>query len=270
MEDGSMKRFLITLGCIVVGVPLFLIVVVAIFIDPIVRMGVEKGCSAVLKVPTHLASAVIRFSGRATMEGLRISNPPGYQEPVAVAFDKFEAAVRPSALFKKVIKIDEMTVEKPELTLEFKGTKSNWGTLMENLSGGKEPAPKKEEPRAETPPGKTFIIHQVRITGAVAHFRSDLIPGGTTSVALPPVELKDVGTAEGGATMGQLLSTILQSLGDSALKAGQGIVPPDLLKSLNTEVLERAKKLPGQAMEVLKEQEKAAEETLKKKLPGAK
>jgi len=244
------KTFLIILGILVL-LPVLLLLVGVIFVDPIVRSGIEKGGSHALKVPVHLKTASIGlFSGKASLSGFEVANPPGYAESRSVAFGRIDTEVRPSSLLHDVVEIGELTVVKPELTLEFTGTKSNWSTLMDNLSPGK-PEAKEEKPAT---PGKKFIIHRMRIEEAGALFRSDVIPGGGTSVTLPSIDLENVGTAEGGATLGQVLNVILHQLGDAALKAGQGIVPTELLNNLGASLKENLKTLqdlPSKSVEEL-------------------
>jgi len=243
-----MKKPLFVIIGILILLPLLLVLGMLIFIDPIVRTGVEKGGSIALKVPVRLRDASIRFSGRATLAGLEIANPPGYAEPRSVVFERIDAAVQPGSLLHDVVDVGEVTIVKPELTLEFSGTRSNWSVLMDNLSPGKADAPD----RPPTAPGKKFIIHKLRIEEAGARFRSDVIPGGAKFVTLPSIEVENVGTAEGGATMGQVLAVTLQQLGNAALKAGQGLVPTELLNNLSGSVKENVKSLEKQKEKVEK------------------
>ena len=246
-----MKKTLLVILGILVLLPVLLLLVVVIFVDPIVRSGIEKGGSHALQVPVHLKAASIGlFSGKASLSEFAVANPPGYTEPRSVSFGRIDTQVRPSTLLHDVVEIGVVTVVKPELTLEFTGTKSNWSTLMDNLSSGKSET-KGEKPAA---PGKKFIIHRLRIEEAGARFRSDVIPGGGTTVTLPSIDLENVGTAEGGATLGEVLNVILHRLGDAALKAGQGIVPTELLNNLGASLKENLKtlqNLPSKSVEEL-------------------
>ena len=257
-----MKKSLFIVIGILVLLPLLLVLMTLIFIDPIVRMGVEKGGSAALKVPVVLKDASIRFSGRATLSGLQIANPPGYAEPRSVAFERVDAAVQPGSLLHDVVDIGEVTIVKPELTLEFSGTRSNWSVLMDNLSSGKSRSGEDKQ----AAPGKKFIIHKLRIEAAGARFRSDLIPGGAKSVVLPSIEVENVGTAEGGATLAEVLDVVLHQLGNAALKSGQGIVPAALLNDLGSTLKEGVKaleKLPSQSGEDLRKQKEKVEKGVK-------
>lgn len=246
-----MKKPLLVLLGILIALPIVLVLGVLIFIDPLVRAAVEKGGAAALKVPVHLQSASVRFSGAATLTGFEIANPPGYSEPRSVAFEKLEASIRPGSLFQDVVEIGNLELVRPDLTLEFAGTKSNLSVLLNNLPSGQ---PKEGEPKS---PSKKFIIRHLRVQEAAARFRSDLIPGGAKSVTLPAIELENVGTAEGGLTTGQLMGVLLRQLGDSALKAGQGLVPTELLNDLQGTIKEGVKSLenlPSKSVEELKKQ----------------
>jgi hypothetical protein len=247
-----MKKPLLILLGILIALPIVLVLGVLVFIDPLVRAAVEKGGSVVLKVPVHLQNASIRFSGSATLTGFEIANPPGYSEPRSVAFERLEAAVRPGSLFQDVVEIGNLELVRPDLTFEFAGTKSNVSVLLNNLSSGQQPA--EGEPK---PAGKKFIIRHLRVQEAAARFRSDLIPGGAKSLTLPAIELENVGTAEGGLTTGQLMSVLLHRLTDSALKAGQGLVPTELLNDLQSTLKEGVKSLqdlPTKSIEELKKE----------------
>ena len=66
-------------------------------------------------------------------------NPSGFSEPRAIAFDRVDVSLKPRELFRDVINIDQLTVVKPEMTLEFRGAKNNLSALMDNLSAGRQP-----------------------------------------------------------------------------------------------------------------------------------
>ncbi len=100
----------------------------------------------------------------------------------------------------------------------------------------------------------------------MARFRSNLIPSGAMSVTLPSIELGNMGTAEGGATMGQILDVTLHQLGNASLKAGQGIVPAELLNNLGGTLKEGVnafEKMPSKPGEELKKQQENVEKGLK-------
>jgi len=213
--------------------------VTAFMIDPIVRKGVEYGSSTTLKVPTHLRGATVKFRGKVGLDHFEVSNPAGFTEPKAIQFEHLDLEVRPRELFKPVVHIQQLRITKPEVTLEFVGTKSNLTTLMDNLPKGEpaaEPAEKKE--------AKKFLINKVRIENGTVKFRSDVLPGGTKTLTLPPIELDNVGTAEGGASAGEIARILLQALGTAALNAGEGLLPKQLLDNLRGDLSKNLQAVP--------------------------
>jgi hypothetical protein len=249
------KKILIAVG-ILVAIPLLLVAGVALFINPIVRAGVEKGASSALKVPVHLDRASIRWSGRATLGKLEVGNPRGFTEAKSLGFDQIDVAVGPADLLRKVVHIGEVTILKPEVIVEFSGTKNNLSALMDNLTAGR------TTPEAEKSSGKKFLIHRLRVQEGKVWFKSDLLSGGPRAVTLPPLQMENLGTAEGGATMGEILQMLLQSLASAALKAGEGVLPIGLLDDLRNGVRD----LPARTVDEIKKQ---ADELKSKELDPA-
>jgi hypothetical protein len=238
------KKLLIALGAVVA----FFILVGAIgilMIDPIARRAVETGSGHALKVPTKLHGATIRWSGHATLDKLEVGNPPPFTEPRSVTFERFDVSVRPRELLHQTVRLDEVNVVRPELTLEFTGAKNNLSTLLDSISAGRP----KDQPAPPPEGGKKFIVKKLRIQDAVVRFKSDMLPGGARSVTLPTMELENVGTGEGGASIGEILRVVLQTLGTSALKAGEGVIPAEALNSLRGDLEGKIRELPAKAME---------------------
>jgi hypothetical protein len=229
------KKLLMVVGVLVV-ILVIGVAVTAIMIDPIVRRGVEYGSTTTLKVPTHLAAASVKFKGKVELDRFEIANPAGFTEPKAIVFERLELAVPPRELFQPVVHVDRLHVVKPEVTLEFAGTKSNLAALMDHLP--------KAEPGAEKTEGKKFLIHKVRIENGTVRFRSDALPGGAKTLTLPPIELENVGTAEGGASTAQIARILLQALGTAALNAGEGMLPKELLDNLRGDLAKHLEAVP--------------------------
>jgi hypothetical protein len=235
------KKLVIAVGILAV-VFVVAVAVVAILIDPIVRKGVEYGSTSALKVPTHLAGASVKYKGKVELDRFEVGNPAGFTEPKALLLEHLDLEVHPRELFKPVVHIEQLRIVKPEVALEFVGTKSNLSVLMDNLP--------KSEPAAEKPDKKggekRFLIQKLRIDNGTVKFRSDSLPGGTKTMALPPIELENVGTAEGGATTAQILRVVLQSLGTAALNAGEGLLPKELLNGLRGDLSKQMQSVPDE------------------------
>ena len=257
------KKVLIALA-ILLAIPLVALLLVAVMIDSVVKSGTETAASIALKVPAKLKGATIKYAGRATLSGFEIGNPPGYQEPRAAAFEEFDAVLRTSSLLEDVIDVRDVLVAKPDLTIEFIGTRSNWSVLMNNLAsvaGG--PPSERDSGKAGAGVGKKFRIERLRVEGATVRFRSDLIPGGSHALTLPPFELKAIGSSTGGASMAQVLGTLLHAMGGEAARSGEDHLPQQLLESFKNEATGSALKAIESSQQHLKDAGKALQQDLK-------
>lgn len=259
-----MKKLLIVLA-VLIGLPLIALGVAAAMIDPIVKNGTEKLASEALKVPVTLEKATVKYSGSLTLDGLAIANPEGYQESQACAFERFDAALDVGSLFGDVVEVKHVTVIKPVLTIEFAGTKSNWSTLMDNLSRGeKAPGDRKPGPETEKGAEKKFRIGKILVQEATVRFRSDLIAKEGASYTLPSIELDNIGTADDAATMAEVLALLMESLVAEAMKAGASSLPKQLVDSLNAEIRNAGDVFKGLLRSGKEQIRKAPAETLKK------
>ena len=227
-----MKRKLLILAGIFFGVPALALLIAGLMIDSIARAAVEEGATRALGVPVTLDSASVKFSGSLALEGLTIGNPEGFEEPSACAFQRFDGSIRVMSLMEDAVDLPELRVIKPEMTIEFVGTKNNWSVLMDNLDLDPD---KKSDTK--------FRIGVIRVEAATVRFRSDILTDGAKSVTLPTIELKNVGTAENAATLTEVLKMLMSSMLKEALKSSAGIIPSKLTDSLNEGISDATKKV---------------------------
>ena len=232
------RKLLIAVGVllgVLLGGGLLVLLVAGLMIDSIVRAAVEEGSTRALGVPVTLDSAEVKFSGSLALEGLTIGNPEGFQEPHACAFQRFDGSVRPGSLMEDVVEVPELRVIKPEMTVEFIGTKNNWTALLDNLSLDRE---KKET-------DKKFRIDVIRVESATVRFRSDILTDGAKVLTLPTIELRNVGTAEDAATMTEVLKMLMNAMLEAALKSSSGMLPSRLTDSLDKGISSAREKVEG-------------------------
>src|SRR5579862_9368817 len=75
LELAAVKKPLVVIAVAILAFPVLLVLGVLIFIDPLVKTGIEKGGSFALQVPVHVKDASIRFSGHVTLTGFDVANP---------------------------------------------------------------------------------------------------------------------------------------------------------------------------------------------------
>jgi hypothetical protein len=259
-----MKKKLLLVLTILLAMPLVALLGVVVMIDSVVRAGTEKAASLALKVPARLEGASIKYAGRATLTRFEIGNPAGYKEPRAAAFQEFQAVLRTRSLFEDVIDVQEVLVAKPDLTIEFVGMKSNWAVLMDNLASmGSGPEDERRSGKSDADSGKRFRVERLRVEGATVRFRSDLIPGGAYTLTLPAIELTGIGDRPGGASMAQVLGSLLHALGGEAARSQENHLPQQLLDSFKNEAAGSAKKALDFTGQQLKDAGKAIQQELK-------
>jgi hypothetical protein len=211
-----MKKFLLyTLGTLVV---LALIVWIGgqFFLGSMVKTGVNKLGPRITQTKVELASASISpVSGVGTLGGLFVGNPPGWSSDKAFYLGRIHLNVVPSSIFGDHIVVNEIVIDQPEFVYETKVVSSNIGDLMKNIEkavGGKttqEPTAKNEKPQKFEV--KKFTLSNGKVTVGVG-------PTAMT-LSMPPIELTDIGTREGGITADEFTAVVMRAVTTAVISA---------------------------------------------------
>jgi len=203
----------------------------------IVRKGIEAGGTAMLGVPTRVTHVSVSLpTSTVTLSGLQVANPEGYRTDRLFLLGAGKVSCNILSLLKNEVVVREIELRAPELTIEYKGLKSNVDELMARLRSMKATAGSQ----------KKFRIGLIRITDAKARFI--LLDGSTIIVSLPPIELKDIGTGDKPVLIQEVSQRVLGAIVLAAVRSGKGRVPGDLLGRLGLSV----EFLGGAAVEGLK------------------
>ena len=218
-----MKRWMkVTLG-LVGGLLVLLVVagfVVAARLDGIVKSTVESQGSQQLSLATTLDKANVSILGSsATLDGLTIDNPEGYDADHLFEMGQINLDVSYSGLTSDPVKVGAINVVSPKLVLERKpgSTLAQLGNinirdLLNNLSSE----------------GDTLMltIEKLNISGATVEIRPH-VEGldEVYSVTLPELAMENIGTADMGAT-GVELGRVLGEM--SLLMARRAAASEDL------------------------------------------
>jgi hypothetical protein len=137
-----------------------------------------------------------------------VGNPKGWGSDKALYFGSIHVSIAPGSVFGDHIVIDDLTIEDPEFVYETKFVSSNIGDLLKNIEGT---AGGGRADDAKTSSGRVLKFE-------VRHFH---MQGGKLSIGIgptaiplpmPPIELSDIGTQEGGITSSQLAVAIMRSM----------------------------------------------------------
>jgi hypothetical protein len=213
-----MKKLLILVGVLVL---LLVIGIVAAImsLDSGIEKAVEEGGSYALKVPVELESVSVSIlSGKASLKGLSIANPEGFETPRAVYLGEVALEIKLGSVTSEVIEIPEVRIIKPELTVEGSLKGSNISKLMANIdetmkemSSGEsgEPAEKPtEKPAEEKPAGpeQKYKIGRVLVTDATLKLSAKFMNGRESSATIKKIEIVP---GDEPMTMAELLKKVI-------------------------------------------------------------
>jgi hypothetical protein len=203
-----MKKFLVYGG---LGLVILLLVgyfTMQYFLGGIVKTGVNKFGPGITQTKVVLEGAAISpLSGEGTLTGLAVGNPAGWSDANAFYLGKVHISMEPFSVFQDHIVINELVIEKPEFLYETKIVASNIKDLLNNIEksmGAKEAEPKGKSGQPIKMVVKKLSIREGKVTVGVG---PTAIP-----IPMPPVELTDLGTAEGGITPPQVAFAVMRSV----------------------------------------------------------
>lgn len=250
----AMLVLVVLLVVIVVGA----VVGVGMYANQLAKKGIERGGTYALGVPTTVDSVSIGLlSGKFGMSGLNVANPGGggYTSSHFLSLGSGNVAVNYSTLQQPVVDLPELTLRKIDVSLEKKGGKANYQTILDNLkklqdSGSSKPSTGDE---------KKLVIQKLLIEDIKINV--DMVDAGglgqlaKLTIPLEKIELDNVGkTGTGvqgtGVTMEQLASIIVQAVLNAATEKAGGILPAELLNDLQSSLgqLNALKELPMKVM----------------------
>ena len=171
-----------------------LVVVAVLAIDVIARVGIQTVGSRVLGVATSVRSVSIGLiSDTSSVNGLAVSNPPGYADPDFLTLGRAALTARLGELTAADATIRAITIREVVLTLEKDASgKLNADRIADNLpSSGNDGKPAPKQPDAG--PSHAITVQEFRIEKVTVRLR-DLVGGkkGVVEATLPDIVLKNV------------------------------------------------------------------------------
>jgi hypothetical protein len=210
-----MKRKLAVAAVVVLGA-LAVYIGLNFSLGSAVRVAVNRLGPRLTKTKVELAGAYLSpLSGSGTLSGLYVGNPPGWSPGKAFYLGKIHIRVAPSSLFGDHIVVKEVLIERPDFVYETKVVSSNIGDLLKAID---QASGSGQAGAAATKGGKPlkFEVKRFRLEGG----RVTLGVGSAAMVLpMPPIELDDLGTAQGGITSDQLALAVVRTMMNSVVGA---------------------------------------------------
>jgi hypothetical protein len=223
---------------ILIGLIVLLVVVVAAVafsVDRILSEGIERGGSYALGVQTRVG--FVRLSlldGSFRLRGLRVENPPGFDEANFLRLGSAAMDVDLGTLRQDVVVVPLFRLDGIEVALEREGSKTNYGAILQNLARFESgEAPAEEEPSG---PQKRFIVKQLVIADVNALLEWSEVASDQTGlkVSIPEILLRDIGADNAqGVAMAELTDIVVKAILGAVAKHGSNL-PGAVLGQLNS------------------------------------
>jgi len=212
---------------ILIAAILFVILVVAgvvlagLFLDKIVKTGIETVAPAITQTTVKVDSVSISaLSGSAGVKGMVIGNPEGFKSANAISIGKAAVSVVPSSVLGDKIIIRSVEVREPEITFEGSPLgQNNLKKIMDNVNAMAGAAPKADTnaPAAKSSgASKKLQVDDFLIAGAKVHV---VIGGKEMTLPLPDIHLTGLGAGPEGITPAALIKEVLGQVTAATLKA---------------------------------------------------
>lgn len=203
----SMVALTLVLGVVGVGLT-------CVYSGRLIKAAVETVGPEVLGAPVSLGLVTLApWSGKGSLRGLVIGNPPGFKSSHALKVGSVAVQVRLSSLTSDLIVVESVVIRDPEVILESGSGGTNLLRLQKNAeeSAARLGGSKTE---ASAGPAKSLLIKDVVVTGGSL---GASVAGKSLNLPLPGVHLTDVGGK--GKTPGQAAAEVLGAITGSATKA---------------------------------------------------
>lgn len=206
-----MKKIIFGLLLIIVlGVAAIL--AIAVFkMDYVVEKGLETAGSkgTLTKVDVENVSVQL-FEGKAGIGGIRVENPPGFDNKLAISLGEVFTHVDLSSLSKQPIVINEIRIGSPTIFYEMNEARLiNFNSLMTNIKssipaseGGSAPAGKGSDVKIVI---RSFVISDAKVDAKITPLKKEF------SGTLSKFELKNLG-GQGGQTPGEITRQVLEQI----------------------------------------------------------
>jgi hypothetical protein len=236
--QGQMKMMVKLIGLLLV---LVVVAGAAVFFysDTLVQKGIEKGGETALGVATRVGNVDISLmGGEATMSQLKIANPPGFSAQQFLELGHANMAVSLNSLLSDRVTIPQIAISGIRVNLEQKGDKNNVNPLLERArrlagEGGKSSDAPSAAPKEDA---RKFIVTHFSLDDVQVNANLEAL-GQSTSVnlVLPKIELRNLGEAQGGLTMPELIEKVVQVILETAQRSS-GQLSPALARLLSGEL----------------------------------
>ena len=232
-------------------------------LDALIEAAIEKYGSEATQTSVLVDSVKTDLtSGAASITGLTVGNPAGYDLPNAFSLGEIRVGIDLQSLQEEPYIINEITVLAPQVFVEInKDNKTNLNDLKKNLTAslsGNAQAKKSQAPAAGSAKEPRLIIRRITFADGTIQARVAALKKKEHELKLPSFDMRNLGGRK-GATPSEIANEILKRLTDRA----SDIIKKDIVDAKLNQLKEKAQKKIDEKKAEL--QEKAKTELEEKK-----
>lgn len=231
---------------------LIVVIVVAVgvtfyYLDSIIKEAVVQIGPEVTSTNVELDSVNLSLiNGSASLKGLAIGNPEGYEKPNAFSLGSIAVDLDTQSLGDDVIIIHRVYIEAPEIAYESNDAGDNFQTLLDNIA--RNTGSDSEQAEEESSSEKKIIIEEFVLVDGIVSVKHKLLAGKTMDIPLPDLTLTDIGKKTNGATAQEAASQIIKKITSAATGAITNSALLDQAKQQLSELKEDAKAKVGERL----------------------
>lgn len=216
-----MKKILVILGVLLI-VLIIAVVIAGIFLDRIVKAGVETVAPGITRTAVTLESVSLSLlSGSASLNGLIVGNPPEYPGAQAIRLGKAAIKVEPSSILAAKVIIHSIEVREPEINFEGNPLgENNLKKILENVNAQAAGGTAATNAAGAKSAGKKLQVDDFLLTGAKVHaqIKTPFLNQEVT-LTLPDIHLTNLGQGPEGVTPAELSRQILDQVTAATVKS---------------------------------------------------
>ena len=221
----KLKKIILILVILGVVLGLAAVILAGVFLDKIVKAGIESVAPAITKTTVTVDSVNISaLSGSAGINGLVVGNPEGYKSTSAISLGKAAVNVVPKSLLGDKVVIHSVEIRAPEITLEGNPFgKNNLQSILDNVNAmagsadANKPAAAKTS--TEKKAAKKLQVDDFLISGAKVTARVTGMEGEPFSVVIPDIHFSNLGTGPDGITALELTQKVIEQISAESIKS---------------------------------------------------
>ena len=226
----ALKNLRIILLVIVIAVAAA-VIVVDLFADRAVKIGIEAAATKTLNVRVSVDNAKLSIiGGKLALRNLLIDNPPGYQHDKLLELRDAKIAVDVRSLLSDAVHIREIKLDGADVVLEQRGISgNNLQDVIKSIHSG---------PETEGGPGtagKKLHIDNLEISNITVKVKLLPVPGkaDTVTLKLSPIRMTNLGS-DNKLDTAVLSGKILLAIATGVAKQGVGVLPKEMVDTMGS------------------------------------